>query len=36
MGQQVIDQIQVDWISMVTHRVDSAWQQSKDIVINLF
>jgi hypothetical protein len=35
MGQEAINQIQADWISMATHWVGSEWQQSEGIIINL-
>jgi hypothetical protein len=35
MGQEAIDQIRANWISMATHRAGSDWQQSEGIVINL-
>lgn len=35
MGQEAIDQIWADWISMATHQAGSEWQQSEGIVINL-
>ncbi len=35
MGQEAIDQIRADWISMATHRASSKWQQLEGIIINL-
>jgi hypothetical protein len=35
IGQNVIDKIYVDWVSMETNQAGAKWQQSEGIIMNL-